>query len=53
MTDYKQMYLKMFSATEDAINLLIATHRECEALYMNEGERQPQAGEQVTEDERT
>lgn len=38
MIDYKQMYLKMFAATEDAINLLIATHRECEELYINQSE---------------
>lgn len=38
MPDYKQLYLKMFAATEDAINMLIATHRECEELYLSQTE---------------
>lgn len=35
MPDYKLMYEKMFSATEDAINLLIQAQRACEELYAN------------------
>lgn len=34
MPDYKKMYLTMFQASEDAINLLIQAQRRCEELYM-------------------
>lgn len=30
MPDYKEMYLKMFRASEKAINILIAAQQECE-----------------------
>ncbi len=30
MPDYKKLYLRMFRASEDAINLLIKAQRECE-----------------------
>ena len=35
MVDYKKLYLKLFAATEDAINLLIKAQQECEELYIN------------------
>lgn len=35
MPDYKEMYLTLFRATEDAINRLIAAQRECEELYLS------------------
>ena len=35
MPDYKEMYLKLFRASEEAVNLLIAAQRECEELYVN------------------
>lgn len=35
MPDYKEMYLKIFRASEQAVNLLIASQRECEALYIS------------------
>ncbi len=34
MPDYKQMYLTMFKASEEAVNLLIKAQQECEELYM-------------------
>lgn len=34
MPDYKQMYLTLLSASEAAINTLIAAQRECEELYI-------------------
>lgn len=34
MTDYKELYLKMFRAAEQAANILIAAQRECEELYL-------------------
>lgn len=33
--DYKEMYFKLFRATEKAINLLIEVQRECEDLYIS------------------
>ena len=35
MADYKEMYLKMVRATEEAINCLIAVQRECEEMYLH------------------
>lgn len=35
MPDYKEMYLKLFRATEAAISSLINAQRECEALYLD------------------
>ena len=34
MPDYKTMYLTLFKASEDAVNLLIAAQRKCEELYI-------------------
>ena len=34
MPDYKEMYLKLFRATEEAVNLLIDAQRACEELYI-------------------
>ena len=36
MPNYKEMYLKMFRAVEDAVNILIDAQRECEELYIKE-----------------
>lgn len=38
MPDYKQMYLTLFRATEQAINTLIQAQQECEELYISESE---------------
>jgi len=35
MPDYKEMYLKLFRATEDAISRLIDVQRECEEMYID------------------
>ena len=35
MPDYKEMYLKLFRATEDAIQILITAQQECEELYID------------------
>jgi len=35
MPDYKTMYLKLFRASEEAVNLLISVQRECEEMYMS------------------
>ncbi|NLT57929.1 MAG: hypothetical protein GXX99_03090 [Clostridiales bacterium] len=34
MPDFKEMYLKMFSASEQAITILIEAQRACEELYI-------------------
>ena len=36
MPDYKKMYLRMFRASEEAINLLIQAQRECEELFLED-----------------
>ncbi|MBR5782814.1 MAG: hypothetical protein IKY33_01145 [Clostridia bacterium] len=33
---YKDMYLKLMHATEDAINLLISAQQECEEIYLED-----------------
>lgn len=38
MPDYKEIYLKLFRASEEAVNVLIAAQRECEELYVSEPE---------------
>ena len=35
MPDYKEMYLKLFRASEKAVNLLIAAQQECEEMYLS------------------
>lgn len=35
MSEYKEMYLKMFRGFEQAVNILIAVQRECEELYIS------------------
>lgn len=36
MPDYKEMYLKMFRACEQATNILISAQQECEELYIHQ-----------------
>lgn len=38
MTDYKEMYLTLFRASEQAINTLIAAQQACEELYINQSD---------------
>lgn len=38
MPEYKEMYLKIFRASEEAINILIAAQRECEEYYIDHPE---------------
>lgn len=42
MIDYKELYLKMVNATEDAIRILIATQRECEEAVISEEDVPPE-----------
>ena len=34
MSDYREMYLKMVKASEQAVNILIAAQQACEELYI-------------------
>lgn len=38
MADWKEMYLTMFRAAEKAIRILEEAQRECEELYMRDGD---------------
>lgn len=38
MPDYKELYFKMFRASEDAIDILVAAQRECEELFISSPE---------------
>lgn len=35
MPDYRELYLKLFLAVEDAINLLTKARQECEELFIS------------------
>ena len=35
MSQYKELYLTLFRATEQAVNLLTAAQRECGELYLS------------------
>ena len=34
MADYKQMYMALLAATENAMEILIAAQRQCEDIYI-------------------
>lgn len=36
--DYKEMYLAMVRASEEAVNTLIAVQQKCEEMYLAAGE---------------
>ena len=36
MPNYKELYMKLFTAAEDAIEMLITAQRECEEAILNE-----------------
>jgi len=51
MPDYKEMYLRLFRATEEAIDLLVSAQQACEELYVSQPEPElallpfPESGE--------
>lgn len=51
MPDYKKMYFKLFRASEDAANLLVAAQREFEELYLSSPEPEPEIVEREENDE--
>ena len=38
MPDYKEMYLTLFRATEQAVHMLVAAQQACEELYISQGD---------------
>ena len=38
MPDYKELYFKMFRASEEAIRRLVAVRQECEERYLSSQE---------------
>ncbi len=40
MADYKQMYLTLMRATEEALRILIDAQRTCEELYLQSEEEE-------------
>lgn len=38
MPNYKELYLKMFRASEEAVNILLEAQRECEELFISQPE---------------
>ena len=42
MPDYKQMYLTLFTATEKALNNIIAAQHACEEIYISSSEKEEQ-----------
>ena len=50
MTDYKEMYLTLFRASEEALDILIAAQRKCEEMYLAaSGEEAAQAEKRAGE----
>ena len=50
MPDYKEMYLDLFRASEEALDILIAAQRRCEEMYLAAGgEETAQAEERAGE----
>lgn len=38
MPDYKEMYLKMLAASEEAIRIIIEAQQDCEEMYIKDCE---------------
>ena len=49
MPDYKEMYLKLFRATEKAMRILEAVQLECEELYISAPESEIKCLEVLTD----
>ena len=45
MPDYKEMYLTLFRASEEALDILIAAQRRCEEMYLAVGGEEPAQAE--------
>ena len=50
MPDYKEMYLTLIRASEEALDILIAAQRKCEEMYLSaDGGELAQAEERAGE----
>lgn len=49
MPDYKEMYLKLFRATENAMRILEETQLECEEMYISSPEPEIRLLEDLTD----
>ena len=47
--DYKEIYLKMMRASEEAVKTIIQAQRECEEMYINLCETEVQNTDKTTE----
>lgn len=48
--DYREMYLSLFRASEEALDILIAAQRKCEKMYLSvDGKETVQAEERAGE----
>ena len=45
--DYKEMYLTMVRASEEAIRRLVEAQRRCEEMYLSSGEEEDQPEEKI------
>ena len=45
MPDYKEMYLTLLRASEEAVNVLIAAQRKCEEMYLAAAEETEKEGD--------
>lgn len=45
MPDYKELYLTLFRATEQAIHTLTEAQQSCEAMYLDQCEAEETAAE--------
>ena len=51
MADWKEMYLTMFRANEKAMQILEAAQRECEEMYMRDGDPERDGEDERIEEE--
>lgn len=49
MPDFKEMYLKLFRATEKAMRILEDAQQECEELYISAPEPEIRCPEDITD----
>lgn len=45
MPDYKEMYLTIMRASEEAMDILITAHRKCEKMYLATSESETETEE--------
>lgn len=52
MPDYQEMYLHLMRETEKAVRILLAVQRECEELYLRDGDLRRATGAAAPEKRR-